>query len=376
MVLYGGKATKRNIVFKNKTSINTSNVNNINTVPTSTPVVSNKRSRYVTQHNSDWRLRDLVSVGNPLPQSHAQETYDTNIAAADEGIKFTQEGYDPNITTPVKGPIDDPNVDGNFTMPKETGWFGGYFDHLFTPYDDPSHPDNYKEMEAAAQEVNQKNQQDGSLPHVPPPDIVTNFHADGLPIDEMPRSDLQGQGFFHNIITDKKAVATAKEGHELFDIPDYVNNEVRSSYYGLGMNVNPEAHTKAINKQQLRKFENSLQKDWSTLVRNNAVDDVTYLNLQMRIGEANISAAEKERLIGVFQKKKNKLQGTSVSSPKTPNKTEQLKIKIDSGDFTSKEWDQYQTLTGNPVLYYGNKSKVTNADGTFKPKVLTYKDLF
>ena len=74
MVLYGGKAIKRNIVFKNKTSINTSNVNNINTVPTSTPVVSNKRSRYVTQHNSDWRLRDLVSVGNPLPKSHAQET--------------------------------------------------------------------------------------------------------------------------------------------------------------------------------------------------------------------------------------------------------------------------------------------------------------
>ena len=375
MVLYGGKATKRNTVFKNKTSINTSNINNI--IPS-----NSGRPSPVNQHTSDWRLKDIIPSFE-TPKAYADEV-STPVEPVPEVTKEYDNWYNKrsanavtadNTDTSNMSVFDENNPDhikNSGTKGESGGLFGGYFDHLFTSYDDPSHPNNYKEMEAAAE----LDKQDDSLPNITPPDIATNFHADGLPIDEMPRSDLQGQGFFHNIITDKKAVATAKEGHELFDIPDYVNNEVRSSYYGLGMDVNPEAHTKAINKQQLRKFENSLQKDWSTLVRNNTVDDVTYLNLQMRIGEANISAAEKQRLIGVFQKKKNKLQGTSVSSPRNPNKAEQLKIKIDSGDFTSKEWDQYQTLTGNPVLYSGNKSIITRADGTFKPKVLTYKDLF
>ena len=51
MVLYGGKATKRNTVFKNKTSINTSNINNI------TPSNSGRPSP-VKQHTSDWRMKE------------------------------------------------------------------------------------------------------------------------------------------------------------------------------------------------------------------------------------------------------------------------------------------------------------------------------
>lgn len=367
MVLYGGKATKRNTVFKNKTSISTSNINNI------TPSNSGRPSP-VNQHTSDWRLKDIIPSFE-TPKAYADEVYDPNIAAADEGTKFTQEGYDPNFgknQDDLKMSVYDKN-DPTQIHEKVPFMIGAYdFANMRWDFGGDGHTsDPYKDRGASGEE------QQGSTPgSTPTPDIAQTFHTDGLPIDEMPRSDLQGQGYFHNIITDQKSIATPKEGHELFDIPDYVNNEVRSSYYGLGMNVSPEVHTKTINKQQLRKFENSLQKDWSTLVRSGAVDDVTYLNLQMRIGEANISATEKQRLLSVFDKKKNKLQGTSGSSPKNPNKAEQLKNKIDSGNFTGQEWDQYQTLTGNPVLYSGNNSKVTRADGTFKPKVLTYKDLF
>ena len=352
--------------FKQSTSINTSNINT-NNISNKPPVktiiqptsVSQGRQNYNTGYTSDWRLKDLFKTN---PPAYAEEEIPDISETTPTEKRFGMDKYDGHnpgfekIETINNNSEYDWQIGALHSKDGELGW--NFSPTIHTPIE-------------AAGELDKQ----GSLPHVPTPDITANFHADGLPIDEMPRSDLQGQGFFHNIITDKKAVATAKEGHELFDIPDYVDNEVRSSYYGLGMDVTPEAHTKAINKQQLRKFENSLQKDWSTLIRNNEVDDVTYLNLQMRIGEANISAAEKKRLFGVFQKKKNRLQGTSVSSPKTPNKAEQLKSKIDSGNFTGKDWDQYQTLTGNPVLYSGNKSKITKADGTFKPKVLTYKDL-
>jgi len=358
--------------FKQSTSINTSNINtnNIsNKPPVKTTIqptsVSQGRQNYNTGYTSDWRLKDLFKTN---PPAYAEEIPDIS------EVTGTPE--------PTSTPIEK-----RFGMDKYDGHNAG-FEKIETVNNNSEYDwqlgalhskDGILGFSFGTPTIHTPNEAAGELDKqgsVPTPDITADFHAEGLPIDEMPRSDLQGQGSFNNPITDKTTFATAKEGHELFDIPDYVNNEVRSSYYGLGMNITPEVHTNTINKQQLRKFENSLQKDWSTLVRSNAVDDVTYLNLQMRIGEANISAAEKKRLIGVFQKKKNKLQGTSVSSPRNPNKAEQLKSKIDSGNFTGKDWDQYQTLTGNPVLYSGNKSKVTRADGTFKPKVLTYKDLF
>ena len=159
MVLYGGKATKRNIVFKNKTSINTSNVNNINTVPTSTPIVSNKRSRYVTQHNSDWRLKDIIPSFE-TPKAYADEV-STPVEPAPEITKEYDIWYNKrsanavtadNTDTSNMSVFDENNPDHIKNSGTKGGILAGFLewkDNVFTSYDDPSHP-RYEEMNVDA----------------------------------------------------------------------------------------------------------------------------------------------------------------------------------------------------------------------------------
>ncbi len=84
MVLYGGKATKRNTVFKNKTSINTSNINNI--IPS-----NSGRPSPVNQHTSDWRLKDIIPSFE-TPKAYADEV-STPVEPAPEVTKEYNNWY-------------------------------------------------------------------------------------------------------------------------------------------------------------------------------------------------------------------------------------------------------------------------------------------
>ena len=369
MVLYGGKATKRNTVFKNKTSINTSNINNI--IPS-----NSGRPSPVNQHTSDWRLKDIIPSFE-TPKAYADEV-STPVEPVPEVTKEYDNWYNKrsanavtadNTDTSNMSVFDENNPDhikNSGTKGESGGLFGGYFDHLFTSYDDPSHPNNYKEMEAAAEE------QQGSTPTPPGGNVPTPepFYKDPQPLPK----GLSGQGSFTNPLTEKTTLATKPEGSELFTIPDYVKQVERSSYYGLGKNVDSETFKKTLNKQQINKFENKIQDKWSTLVRSGGVNDMSYLSLQQQITNSNLPIKEQERLIGIYSKKNKKLQNLTggYDSPKSPNEAEQLGFKIADGTITRKELNKWNLLTGQDLPKSG---KVTTKDGSM-PRILTYEDLF
>ena len=198
---------------------------------------------------------------------------------------------------------------------------------------------------------------------------------------------LSAMGSFENA-DGKFTKATQPIGTYHAPIKDYVANTQSSSFYSLPGNISPSQHQTALDRQSMAKFENNIQKSWSNMLRDsNRPNADSFSLLKDKINNSNVSQAKKDALLKEYTIKKDKYQKAAggygsndpwsfgnSSAPKNPNKAEKLKAKINSGDFTPKEYDQYQTLTGNTQLYSG--VVVTRADGTIKPKVLTYKDLY
>ena len=200
---------------------------------------------------------------------------------------------------------------------------------------------------------------------------------------------LFGRGFYENK-DGTISKATPKPGSTPSIIKDYINNKQSNSYYNLPSHVSQSAHNDALDKQSLAKFENSIQKSFTTMIRESGPDERfgqgNFDKLKSQINYSNIPQSKKDDLISEYTNKITNYQkaaggyGTDTpwsfgtSQPKNPNKAEKLKKKIDSGNFSEREYAQYQTLTGNTQLYSGGI--VTRADGSIKDKILTYKDLF
>ncbi len=351
--------------FKQSTSINSSNVK----ITQSKPVSYKKPTRHINKtsnQNKGWSVNSTIkSILDPVPEADAT-VYDTNAGYADG--KFQDDSkmsvYDENNPTQIH-------------VEKEP-WFGGFFEDWLKPYDDPTHPKH--EIKSAAGELDKQD-------IVPPPEVTFND------------DELQPRTFTDPEPLPKVDYGDATPGgNASFSVKDYVGNEERTQDIWLHPYVSSEQHQAALDRQAETKLANQIQRDYVASLRGgsfdqsgNLVKGKTMMPTQQgfdsfldKIDTYNIPISKKAEITKHYNKKKDRLGSFDSSGmwemgytkSEKPNKAEQLKSKIDLGDFTGKDWDQYQTLTGNPVLYSGNNSKITKADGTFKPKVLTYKDLF
>lgn len=179
MVLYGGKATKRNTVFKNKTSINTSNVNNI--IPS-----NSGRPSPVNQHTSDWRLKDIIPSFE-TPKAYADEV-STPVESAPEVTKEYDNWYNKRSANAVTADNTDTSKmsvfdENNSDHIKNSGTKGGIFDGLFGGFfdireDSPKYVP--KEVDAVKQfdENNNNKNNDKSDTFKPTPNIekTDNFN--------------------------------------------------------------------------------------------------------------------------------------------------------------------------------------------------------
>ena len=350
---------KNTKTFKQSTSINTSKINNPQPVK---HIPTKKRTTYTAGSGSGgWAVSDSIkSILNPLPQVDATTTYDTNAGYADG--KFQDDSkmsvYDENNPTQI-------HAESKFNLFDTSTWFGP-----------PTQ--QYNTRDVAAEEQQQS----------PPP--VTPDVTDEVKLDPYP--DMQQGAYGRGFIENKDGSftkATIKPGSTPSYIKDYVTNEQRTSYYNLPSDVSQSAHQAALDKQSMYKFENSIQKSYSTMLRGsgpgNRINEQNFLDLKSQINNSNISQGKKDNMISEYTNKISNYQkaaggyGTAnpwsfgTSSPKNPNKAEKLKQKIDSGTATEKDINQFKTLTGQSLYSGGIAYK---SDGTIKPNVLTYKDLF
>ena len=332
------EATQRNQKFQKSTSISTSNINKV-----STPSVT-KRPSNIGQHTTDWRLRDVVKDFATVPT-----------ASADRGNDYKVEGLDTS-----KMSVFDEN---NPEHVKNSGTGSWLSNLLNLDFGKPNHISQVANAEKSQKQTEIIDKVPEGVTTTPEP-----FYKDPQPLPK----GLSGQGSFYNPLTEKTTLATKPEGSELFSIPDYVGQVERTSYYQLGKNMDSETFKKTLNKQQINKFENSIQKEWSTLVRSGGVDDMSYLAIQQKITNSNLPIAEQQRLVGVYSKKKEKYQSaTGKKSVKAPNEAEQLGFKIADGTITRKELDKWKLLTGSTP-----KGGTVTIKGGSMPKILTYEDLF
>lgn len=355
--------------FKQSTSINTSKINNpppvkhIPTPHTSKHVSGSgsrseepKRQTYNTKSTNEWSLSDLFPNFKILPDVYA-----------DRGDNFEKT----------------PETD--FKVDPSSESLGSYEELYNSPGGHRQNAESrYNTSQASAQEI--KDSMSETFLFTPEQD-----NSDKVKLDPYP--DMQKGAYGRGFIENKDGSftkATIKPGSTPSKIKDYVANEKRISYYNLPSDVSQSAHQAALDRQSMYKFENSIQKSYSTMLRGsgpgNRINEQNFLDLKSQINRSNIPQSKKDDMISEYTNKISNYQkaaggyGTAnpwsfgTSEPKNPNKAEKLKQKIDSGNFTGKDWDQYQTLTGNPVLYSGGTP--IKADGTIKPKVLTYKDLF
>jgi hypothetical protein len=334
------EATQRNQKFQKSTSISTSNINKV-----STPSVT-KRPSNIGQHTTDWRLRDVVKDFGKVPT-----------VSADRGDDYKVEGLDTSKMSVYVPEKHDKNMKKEFNIFDTTTWFG-----------EPSHVSQVANAETQKQTEVIDKVAEGVSTTAESYNSPEPFYKDPQPLPK----GLSGQGSFYNPLTEKTTLATKPEGSELFSIPDYVGQVERTSYYHLGKNMDSETFKKTLNKQQINKFENSIQKEWSTLVRSGGVDDMSYLAIQQKITNSNLPIAEQQRLVGVYSKKKEKYQSaTGKKSVKAPNEAEQLGFKIADGTITRKELDKWKLLTGSTP-----KGVTVKIKGGSMPKILTYEDLF
>ena len=319
--------------FKQSTSINTSNINTGNT--NIKPIVQKRKTYTAGSGSGEWAVSDSIkSILDPLPQTHA------NIAADQP---------------PIIGKTPPANIDENFTVPdgkEEAVWYNplSWFGNIdLGPGTNP----NYTNREADA---------------TPPPPVVA-FNDDELKQDLKPLGPMtQGAqaGGWHKQEDGIIKKATQPSGSTPGLIKDYVNNEQRSSFYNLPSHVSQSAHQAALDKQSMYQFENSIQKSFTTMIRDSGPDNRFNQNnfdaLKTKINQSNISDKNKKNLISEYTNKITNYQkaaggyGTDTpwafgtSTPKNPNKAEKLKKKIESGEQVSdKEMKQFSILTQTPL---------------------------
>lgn len=337
------EATQRNQKFQKSTSISTSNINKV-----STPSVT-KRPNPASQHNTDWRLKDLIP------------SFETPKAYADEG-------YDSNIPQPVKGTTPPANIDKNFTVPGESVWWNPFSWSGNIDFGEPSHI-----SKVANAETQKQNEIIDKVPD-PTPEPITEPTSefkfrDSLSIREMP--------------VNPKLVNPVKDATG-FGVVDYIANNVQTQYYKLGKEVNKDQHSQALNQQSLYRFENLVQNKFSTLISTpNALNEDSFKDIKNLINNSNIPNADKKRLLKEYKNKKTNYQkavGTyktdtpwlfDTSSGRKPNEAEALSLKIADGTITKKELDKWKLLTGSTP-----KGGTVTVKGGSMPKILTYEDLF
>jgi len=355
------EATQRNQNFKKSTSISTSNINKVNVPP------ATKRPSPASQHNTDWRMKDLIPSFE-TPKAYADEVYDTNIAAADAGTKFTQEGYDPNFDGIKEKNQDDLKMslyDKNdpTQIHDKVPFMIGAYDFANWRWDFGG--DGHTSRGASGEE------QQGSTPTPEPtPEPTQEFKfRDSLSISEMP--------------VNPKPVNPVKNATG-FGVVDYIANNVQTQYYKLGSEVNKDQHSQALNQQSLYQFENLVQDKFSTLISTpNALNEDSFKNIKNLINNSNIPNVDKKRLLKEYKNKKTNYQkaiGTyktdtpwlfDTSSGRKPNEAEALSLKIADGTITKKELDKWKLLTGSMP-----KGGTVTVKGGSMPRILTYEDLF
>ena len=359
-----------NSKFKKRTSHNTSNIKT-----SSSPIVSKPRkvSRptpvRTTPRGSTLTSNVVNAVShNPftIPKAEAYESYDTNTATADEGTKFTQEGYDPNITPPVKGPIDDPNVDGNFTMPggkEEAVWYNPFSWFGNVDLGEGSDP-NYINKEAGAAtpgvipetEVTWNDDElqprtnlftdGGDLPHATKNTIANavisaHFDKDGKKVEEktVPYSDF------------------APDGAIIANVKDYVTGEQRKSYYHNSGRVSAEDHQAALDQQAIWQFENSIQSNYFKNITAGNMNDDMFKGLHDKIESSKVPKWKKEELWGEYADKNTNYKSRSTYGgyeglgSNTTHKTG----KVDG--VQASNWD-----FGNTTSWKPNKAETTKAE--------------
>jgi hypothetical protein len=420
-------AGRFNSKFKKRTSHNTSNIKT-----SSSPTVSRPPPRKVsrptpvrtTPRGSTLTSNVVNAVShNPftIPKAEAYESYDTNIATSDEGTKFTQEGYDPNITPPVKGPIDDPNVDGNFTMPggkEEAVWYNPFSWFGNIDLGEGSDP-NYINKEAGAAtpgvipetEVTWNDDElqprinpftdGGDLPHATKNTIANavisaHFDKDGKKVEEktVPYSDF------------------APDGAIIANVKDYVTGEQRKSYYHNSGRVSAEDHQAALDQQAIWQFENSIQSNYFKNITAGNMNDDMFKGLHDKIESSKVPKWKKEELWGEYADKNTNYKSRSTyggyeglgsnTTHKTgkvdgvqasnwdfgnttswkPNKAETTKAKIDKGTKVEElEMNRYLTFTGQNIkpIYGDGWMKIPKDDDKGgkknKPIWFDYQDL-
>lgn len=349
--------------FKKRTSHTTSNINKSSSPTVSKPISQpkikkSKPTPVRTTPRGSTLTSNVVNTlsNNPftMKTAEAYESYDPNTATAEEGTKFTQEGYDPNIIPPVKGPIDDPNVDGNFTMPSEAVWWNPISWFGNTDFGEGSDP-NYINKEVGA---------------TPPPDIETEVTWND--------DELQPRTFTTPEPLPKVDYGDATPGgNASFSIKDYVKNEERTQDIWLHPNVSSEQHQAALDRQMEAKLANQIQRDYVASLRGgsfdqsgNLVKGKTMMPTQQgfdsfldKIDTYNIPISEKAEITKHYNEKKDRLGSFDSSGmwemgrtkSKNPNKAERLKIKAASGEKLSKKEKNYLAVVSgkNYVDDYG-----------------------
>jgi len=400
----------------NKTSSGSSNIKTLSTkqnIPT--PQTSKhmsgsgsrseepKRQTYRTNSTKEWSLSSIFPEIVP-PEAYADtgEIYDPS--AGDAGGKFQPPDggkYDAVSANADKVPWpDDYNPYGQNERTKDMqskysgttnvakhaeniGW-GGIITgaiselvgnpHLFTPLNDPSHP-RYVGKAVVAEE-----DQSTATPAIIP--VV----KDEVKLDPYPDMTQGAQaGGWSKTAKGEDVYAKKPEGSTLGSISDYVNNEQRSSFYNLPDNVSAEKHQAALDRQSMAKFENSIQKSYTTMLSGSGpgkrMNEENFLNLKSQINNSNISQGKKDDLISEYTNKIAKYQKTAGgygtdtpwsfgnSQPKNPNKAERLQNKLDSGgQLSEKERNYLAVVTG--------KNKAPQYDSIGMGQVPDYAEMF
>lgn len=397
---------RNNVTFNKATSINTSNINksNINTSSIN-PVVNNKKTTYTAGSGSGgWAVSDSIkSILDPLPSSFAEEEF---VGPTPETTDKVYDSWYNKRSTNAETADVKPYIADN-SNPS-----GGFLEDLFKPYDDPTHPkyvlneaDGVTQFDDQQEKEQEKQQEDENK--------ITYFNIeDSNSLENTMKRGATGQGFQH-VDTDEGIIfAKTPEGAKLFEIKDYIEPETRSSFYELPSHVSVDKHKAALRKQELANFENSIQKQYTTMLRESGPGDqrfgqAHFNEITDRINASNISHVKKKEMLYDYTNKIANYQKTAggygtatpwsfgTSSPKNLNKAEKLKQKIASGEqLTEKEYNYLAVISGenkraeygealgmgiapdySAMLDPGVTKKDINKNKSNKPNWLGYEDL-
>jgi hypothetical protein len=381
--------------FKKRTSHNTSNIRTQSSPTVSKPIsqpktkVSKPTPVRTTPHGSTLTSNVVNTLShNPftIQKATAQEPYDTNIAAADEGTKFQDVSkmslYDKDDPTQIH-----PEKEWNIFDP--TTWFGS-----------GTSPSTYNPVDAAADNTDNTDGQadplatytkenpftDGEdLPHATKNTIADAVipaytDEDGKIVEEktIPYSDF-APGYHGGEVV-------GKTGAEIGIINDYITGEQRKSYYHPG-SVSAEDHQAALDRQAVGQYQNYIQKDYFNQITSGNMNDDMMKGLHNKIESSALPAAFKQEIWDEYDTKRTDYKSRSTyggyeglgsnTTHKTgkvdgvqasnwdfgnitswkPSKAEKIKAKIDKeGPLSVEKADmaKFMVFTGQNMIPGGN----------------------